>query len=158
AGRGVGGAHPHSTSTRLTTTSEYRSPVFSRDGQGVYVLHGDRLELIALSTGRPTTLARLPTAVKLVGAHAELDGRLLVIVRRGDHAAPRAAAFTVATGDLEPLNAAVDPALMQHLLREDRTYGTAELYVAKTPHVIFGTRVDRDNVFLRRDDAEAIQL
>ncbi len=81
---------------RLTSTGDYRSPVFSADGREVFALRGNppAIELVRIGTSggdEPITVRKAPRVTRLVAVDREESNRLVVLT--GEKGAPTDLAF-----------------------------------------------------------------
>lgn len=145
------------TTRQLTSSENYRSPIFLVGNKDLLALRGLEVMRIPSAGGEGKRLYSVDGILKLVGASSEDAATVLILLRTeagGGH--PRVGELTVSTGKVTPLH--YDPAsgedlqMVEDLAGWSRTFGERHIYVEKQSKKALSSTVEWRDVFLQVDN------
>jgi hypothetical protein len=146
------------TVSPVTPDSGYRSPVFSPAGN-LIALKGDAVVLIALSSGTPATIQRVPGARKLVGVDSRHPDRL-VMLRESDGSP--LVVLSLEAGAVTPLpydkTSGDHKRMLAQIQGQNRVYGTTRLTVKTESKQGLSRIVQWTDVYLQRGEATSFNV
>jgi hypothetical protein len=141
------------TVTRLTTDTDYSSPIFSPSHGSVFALKGDTIVHIPLDGSSHAAIQTVPGIVKLVGFDS-MNPNEIVILLTGNSSP--LAVISLAHGNVTPLP--FDPKLgdQRHILAkirgQDRVHGTTSVYLKTERKQGLSRAIEWTDVYLQRGD------
>ncbi len=136
---------------QLTTESDYRSPVFSPTGGGVFSLKGDMLMRIPLDGSSAAAIKRVPGAVKLVGFDSKNPDEIVIFF--GEGRSPLAV-LSLKDGNLRSLQYDEHSVDQQRILAQirgqERIYGATSVYLKTERKQGLSRAIEWTDVYLRR--------
>jgi hypothetical protein len=151
------------TTRQLTSSEDYRSPIFLAGNKDVLALRGSEVVRSPRAGGDGKSLYSVDGILKLVGASSE-DAAIVLILLRADAAGghPRVGQLTVSTGKVTLLP--YDPSsgenlqMVEDLAGWSRTYGERHIYVQKQSKKALSGTVEWQDVFLQVDSETPVDV
>lgn len=151
------------TTRQLTSSEDYRSPIFLAGSKDVLALRGSEVVRSPRAGGDGKSLYSVDGILKLVGTSSE-DAAIVLILLRADTAGgrPRVGQLTVSTGRVTLLpydpSSGKDLQMVEDLAGWSRTYGERHIYVQKQSKKAFSGTVEWHDVFLQVDSESPVDL
>ncbi len=144
------------TRKRITTGSDYRSPVFYPDSAAILVLKDSDVVRMPFAAGYPAKLCDAAGVTKLIGFNRDDPDQVLLLKEGAGEVSVGLLSVSMAKITLLPydLKSSRDHEMIEHLQDWQRTYGDKSVYVkSESRHEMSGA-VERSNIFLKTPGQE----
>lgn len=137
---------------QVSSSSDFRSPVFMPDDSSLLALKETELIEVSLPGGVAKPLFNIPGVIKIIGFDQSDNDRFLVLLEDN-----QLALVSLKTGIQEILNYPSSPetdAYLSHIINWDRAYGDTRVFVRTRPKRTIRGRHYLSNVYYQRNRDE----